>query len=165
MTKKYKYSLDMVSEFDATKPDQSAILTQEMADLINKRKNKIKVGEGVFAIFSQYPLSSYSKNKGKVINYLKKIAPKEGVYADFKRDSKNKKIEMEIIFFIANDYEKRDVDNFIKIITDSLIGVWYDDDGQITKIIAEKYNAKDMDEKENPKLYEQIYCSVRIIDP
>nr|MBA4405435.1 hypothetical protein [Nanoarchaeum sp.] len=164
MKKEYKYNMEMISKFDKNKPSQSAILTQEMADIINERKNKLKVGEAVFAIFSQIPLSSYSKNKTKVINYLKQIVPKDGIYKDFKKDSKNKEIEMELIFFISDNYGGRDVDNFIKIIVDSLIGSWYEDDGQIKRVIAEKHKAKDIDKQYNPKLYEQIYCSVRILD-
>ncbi|MCG2719708.1 MAG: RusA family crossover junction endodeoxyribonuclease [Nanoarchaeota archaeon] len=163
MKKNYKYNLEMISEFDKNKPSQSAILTQEMADIVNERKNKLKIGEGVFAIFSQIPLSSHSKNKSKVINYLKQVVPKDGVYATFKKDSKEKEIEIDLIFFIAENYEKRDIDNFIKVIIDSLIGGWYDDDGQIKRVIAEKHKVNDMDEKENPKLYEQIYCGVKIL--
>ncbi len=160
---KERYDLKIISEFDDKNPYQSAILTQEMCNIINPIKNRLNPKTAVFAIFSQVPLSSYSKNKAKVIEYLKQVIPKDGLYSEFKNNSKGKEIEMELIFFLAEDYEKRDVDNFIKIITDSLIGIWYEDDGQIKKIIAEKQKVTNMEIGINPKLYEQIYCSVKIL--
>ncbi|MDO8623313.1 MAG: RusA family crossover junction endodeoxyribonuclease [archaeon] len=162
---KEKLKIEMIKEFDESKPDQSAILTQNMADIINERKKKLIIGKGIFNVLSQYPFSVQSKNtKKRAMNYLHSI-PTNVFEEEFKRNSKGKEIEIELIFFLAEDYEKRDLDNFIKPICDSLIGRWFEDDSQIGKIFAEKIkvNEKDIDRNLNPKLYEQIYVSARII--
>lgn len=157
--------MELIKDFDESKPDQSAILTPEMAEIVNKRKNNLRIGTGVFSVFAQYPISLQSKNvKKKACFYIRSI-PSNDMDKLFKKNSKGKEIEMEFIFFLAEDYEKRDLDNCIKPICDALIGRWFDDDSQIKRIIAEKIkvNPKETDKKLNPKLYEQIYASARII--
>lgn len=155
--------MDMIAEFDEAKPSQSAILTQGICDIINKRKDKLIVGKAVFIVLSQFPHSSYSKKKSKTLQYLKNI-PNEPIYDAFREICKGKELEVEIIFFLAENFDSRDVDNLIKIVIDSFVGKWYDDDSQIKRIIAEKEQVPDMEDGVNPKLYEQIYFSARIID-
>ena len=82
----------------------------------------------------------------------------------FKKNAKDKELKVELIFFIVKDYKTRDVDNLIKLVLDGIQGYWYDDDGQIKIVHAEKYKVKDIDKSVNPKLYEQIYCAVSILE-
>jgi Holliday junction resolvase RusA-like endonuclease len=162
---KENLKIEMIAEFDESKPDQSAILTQSMADLVNERKNKLMVKTGIFQILAHYPFSTQSKNtKKKAMNYLRSI-PTNDFAEQFKINSKNREIELDFIFFIAENYESRDLDNFIKPICDSLTGRWFIDDSQVKKITAEKIkiDPKEMEEGLNPKLYEQIYVSAKII--
>jgi len=54
-----------------------------------------------------------------------------------KKDYKNKKIKIELVFKI-NDNRKRDLDNLFKATLDSLKGIIFDDDDQILRIDALK---------------------------
>lgn len=153
--------------FDETKPYSSAELTQEMADLINLRLKRVKEDiinkRCIATIFSAVPTSGNSKNNKSL--FKEEITKALDLQDDFSflEASSNKELEVEVIFFLAQDYVSRDVDNLLKTLLDSLKGLWYKDDGQIKKIIAEKYLAKDIKPEVNPKIYEQIYCCLRII--
>jgi len=159
---KEKIKFEMIKEFDENKPSESGILTQGMCNIINPRKDKLRVSTGIFTILSQFPVSGYSKSSKKALKYLRAI-PNNDFDNQFLKKSKGKELEMEMIFFLATDYDKRDVDNFIKLVTDAFVDKWYDDDSQVKKIIAEKILVPDLEKDENPKLYEQIYVSARIL--
>ena len=163
--KKYGLKFTQIDKFDETKPHMSAEITQDICDILNSRipREKIKEGKSTFGLFAQFPQSSHSKHKSLAKENIRKAL---NLVADrkFKERAKGRELKVELIFFIAEDYERKDVDNFIKPVIDALEGFWFDNDAQVKEILAEKYKVKDIEKSKDPRIYEQIACIVTILD-
>ena len=165
--KKYILKARLIKGPDDSGPYNNAELTQWMCDLINpllnKLKSKIITGDAVFALFGQVPRSGHGDNKHRKLYRanIRKSMIKDDL--NFKNKSKGKELELHIIFFMTKDYERRDLDNLLKPLLDSLEGYWFDNDGQIKRILVEKYKVKDVKKGVDPLMYEQIYCTAKII--
>jgi len=83
----------------------------------------------------------YMTKQGKELKEQYKLEAKE----QYKEEIISGDCELEITLFFK-DKRRRDVDNFNKLILDSLQGIVYEDDKQIQKLII----VKDYD-KENPR--------------
>ena len=136
-----------------------------MCDLLNPRLPKALVPsyQAIYAVFANVPTSFQSNSKNLFFRTMR-LSLINSFSQKFKKNAKDKELKVELIFFIVKDYKTRDVDNLIKLVLDGIQGYWYDDDGQIKIVHAEKYKVKDIDKSVNPKLYEQIYCAVSILE-
>ena len=163
--KRYGLKFTQIDKFDENKPHMSAEITQEICDIINPRTpwKQIEEGKSTFGLFAQFPQSSHSKHKSLVKENIRKAL---NLVADrkFKERAKGKELKIELIFFIAENYERKDVDNFIKPVIDALEGFWFDNDGQVREILAEKYKVRYIEKGKDLRLYEQIACIVTILD-
>lgn len=162
---KYSYKIEKANEFNKDKPYKNSILTKEVWDILDKTIpwEGISKKKSIYMLFAQIPQSINSKNKARFMKTIREgMVFKED--KEFKKFSKNKEIKLDLIFFLARDYKKRDVDNFIKGVADALKGYWIDDDSQIKEVNAKKIEVKEfykgLDDK---RLYESIYCSATII--
>ena len=80
----------------------------------------------------------YMTPKGKAMKEYYQLEAK----TQYKEEVSSEPLEMEINLFFK-DKRKRDVDNFNKLILDSLQGIVYEDDSQITKLTITKEICKD----------------------
>ena len=148
---------------------KSAIVTKEVKELVDAKQIdselllRIAQGKAALGLFGVPPKSINSKNKDKFIATIHEVIVPED--ARFKTNACKKEIKIEIWFFFTSiDYAKRDVDNNIKNLVDSLKGKWCDDDAQIKQIIAEKVEIKEFDRSKDKRLYEQILCIASVIE-
>ena len=160
-----RYRVLKIRRANADNPSVYAETTPEIDRLIKQKSDKIPLERIRFAgIVGNIPVSEHSNVSRKKFLETMRTNLDWVKEREAKIIPKNVELQIDLMFFITEDYDRRDLGRLIPPLLDSLQGYIYESDSQIKRIIAEKHLITDVDSSIDKKFYEQICFVVSIPD-